>query len=459
MLENNEQPGHSASQRVDIWSRTIVALLIGVLIGAVVALMGPSALEEHIASLIVGFVVLVLFMAGISFALVQNKEKVLQRLFGVSDTDLTDVKQNAQHLFLNAWHRHFPEAQENFNQLFTKIFAWYSWMSFRRWILLVFQMLFLGFGGLLGTMLLFNQNKILTQQNLLLQSQNHRLDQQTYLQEADRRSSLIFLMGNLLDAMDRELKDDIGQPGVRDLSPQIIGRVVALSKSLRPYRYLENDSLVARELSPERGHLLISLVNSQIDNSSLRRIFQFSDFSFADLKGAALSGEFLSGINLKHADLTNAILDETDLSRADLSGADLSESVLARANLQEARFRQAILTNAYLESADLSEANFYGAKMRSANLAGANLSQTHFTSANLSEANFFGATLLRTRFELAILDSAVVGEYDWLARLPANGQDSIRGLKHLISNYRVDSVYTNSRIQYLLISKGQNLQD
>ena len=52
MLENNEQPEHSASQRVDIWSRTIVALLIGVLIGAVFALMGPSALEEHIASLI-----------------------------------------------------------------------------------------------------------------------------------------------------------------------------------------------------------------------------------------------------------------------------------------------------------------------------------------------------------------------------------------------------------------------
>jgi len=456
MKENNERPEPRASQLVDIWSRTIVALLIGVLIGAVVALLGPSALEEHITSLVVGFVVLVVFLAGISFVLVQNKEKVLQRLFGVSDTDLSEVKENAQHLFLNAWHRHFPEAQENFNLLFTKIFAWYSWMSFRRWILLVFQMLFLGFGGLLGTMLLFNQNKILTKQNQLLQSQNYRLDQQTYLQEAERRSSLIFLMGNLLDAMDRELKADIGQPGVRDLSPQIIGRVVALSKSLRPYKYLEGDSLVARELSPERGHLLISLVNSQIDNSSLRRIFQFSDFSFADLKDAALSGEYLSGINLHHADLSGATLDETDFSRADFSGADLSDAVLARANLREARFRQTNLKNAYLESADLTQANFYGAKMWSVNLAGAKLRQTHFTNADLSEANLFGASIQRTSFEQAILDSAVVDNATWIARLPAIGQDSVRGLNYLISNYLVDSVQTNLRVQYLLLKKRKD---
>lgn len=132
-------------------------------------------------------------------------------------------------------------------------------MSFRRWILTVFQMLFVGFGGLLGTVLLYNQNKLLVQQNGLLHNQNFRLEQQTYLQEADRISSLIFLMGNLLDAIDEELKTDIGRRGVGDLSPQIVGRVVALSKSLRPYRYL-------------------------------------------------------SGIDLYHADLRDARLDETDLS-------------------------------------------------------------------------------------------------------------------------------------------------
>lgn len=453
MTEFNEKDPPKASNTVDIWSRTIVALLIGVLIGAVVSLTGLSTLADHLLPLIIGFVIFVLFMAGVSFILVQNKEKILHKLFGVSDTDLADVKDNAMNLFQNSWKREFPMAKENFDALFSKIFAWYSWMSFRRWILLVFQMLFVGFGGLLGTMLLYNQNKLLTRQNQLLQNQNYRLDQQTYLQEADRRSSLIFLMGNLLDAMDRELKEDIGLPGVRDLSPQIIGRVVALSKSLRPYRYLETDSLIPRELSPERGHLLISLVNSQIDNSSLRRIFQYSDFSSADLKDVVLSGEYLSGINLNHADLRGATLDETDLSRADLSGADLSDAVFARANLKEARFRQAIMTNAYLESADLTQANLYGASMRSANLSGAKLRQAHFTQADLSEANFFGAVILRTGFDQATLDSAKVGEYDWIAQLPAMGQDSVRGLKYLMETYQVDSVRTQLRTQYLLHRK------
>jgi hypothetical protein len=57
-----------------------------------------STLADHLLPLITGFVVFVLFMAGLSFMLVQNKEKILHKLFGVSDTDLKDVKDNAQQL-------------------------------------------------------------------------------------------------------------------------------------------------------------------------------------------------------------------------------------------------------------------------------------------------------------------------------------------------------------------------
>jgi uncharacterized protein YjbI with pentapeptide repeats len=451
MSNSNEPP--KASQRIDILSRTIVALLIGILIGAVISLTGLSALEDHVMEMIIGFVGLIVIVAALAFFLVLNKEKILHKLFGVSDTDLSDVKDNAQQLFIHAWNRQFPEAMSHFDAVFTKVFAWYSWMSFRRWILTVFQMLFVGFGGILGTMLLYNQNKLLTQQNVLLQSQNYRLDQQTYLQEADRRSSLIFLMGNLLDAMDRELKNDVGRPGIRDLSPQIIGRVVALSKSLRPYRYLESDSLVSRELSPERGQLLVSIVNSQIDQSTLRRIFQFSDFSAADLKGAVLSGEYLSGINLSRADLAGATLDETDFSGADLSGADLSNAILARANLKDARFRQSKLVSAYLESANLTQANFYGANLQEANLASAQLIQTHFTGADLSGADLSGAVFPRARFEQTVMDSVVVNEYDWLSRLPGMGADTIRGIPYLQSQYQVDSVQTRMGYLYMLLKR------
>jgi hypothetical protein len=39
-----------------------------------------------------------------------------------------------------------------------------------------------------------------------------------------------------------------------------------------------------------------------------------------------------------------------------------------------------------------------------------------------------GATILRTGFDQTILDSAEVGNMDWLESLPLLGQDSIRGL-------------------------------
>ena len=88
MTEQNEPP--HPSHRVDIWSRTIVALLIGILIGAIIAMTGLSTLTDHLQAVLIGFVVFVVFMAGISFILVQNKEKILHKLFGVTDTDLTD---------------------------------------------------------------------------------------------------------------------------------------------------------------------------------------------------------------------------------------------------------------------------------------------------------------------------------------------------------------------------------
>jgi uncharacterized protein YjbI with pentapeptide repeats len=455
---NELEPDQKASQKIDIWSRTIVALALGILLGGLLALTGITTLSEHVSGILTGFVVLIGVLAVLAFLIVQYKERVLKSLFGVTNTDLREVKTLGQSLFLNSWNRDFAQARTDFDALFTKIFAWYSWMSFRRWIVLIFNTLFISFGGLLGTVLIYNQNKLLTQQNALLERQNVRLDQQTYLQEADRRSSLIFLMGNLLDAMDKELKSDLGQPGVRDLSPQLVGRIIALSKSLRPYRYLNGDSLVARELSPERGQLLLSIVASQVDNSTIRRIFQAADFSFADMKGAILSGEYLAGINLMGADLTEAVLDETDLSNANLSQASLAGAIFARSRMVEARLRACDLQKAHFESADLRDANLYDANLQGAKLNGADLRNTHFNKSNLKGAELSGAKLPKASFEAAQLDSLVVNEIDWIARLQQLGRDSVQGQAYIAKNYRVDSIQTGFGYQYVLLPVSKNQQ-
>ncbi|HMX39511.1 MAG TPA: hypothetical protein PKD78_04255, partial [Saprospiraceae bacterium] len=274
-MEDNRNT-RSRSEKLDGWSRTIIGLFVGIMAGAIMMSVGLPVLANNLANILIAFLSLVLITGLLAFWIVLRKEHVLKRIFGVSDTDLSEFNRTTRHFIESVTARDVANAKEHLETLVRRGTAWYSWVSFRRWVVVVIQSLFVALGGMLGTVLLYNQNKLLTQQNELVRQQNKRLDQQTYLQEAERRSSLIFLMGNILDALNQELRADIGAPGVRDLSPQLIGRVIALSNSLRPYRYLGTDSLVTRELSPERGHLLLSIISSQIDPGSLRRIYRAS---------------------------------------------------------------------------------------------------------------------------------------------------------------------------------------
>ena len=53
------------------------------------------------------------------------------------------------------------------------------------------------------------------------------------------------------------------------------------------------------------------------------------------------------------------------------------------------------------------------------------------------------------------MDSAVVETKEWLQTLSEAGQDSIKGLNYVLSNYKVDSVRIASRIQFMLLKKAQ----
>lgn len=453
MASEKKKKDESYTKRIDALARVIIALLVGMIIGVVVSQVGMEALQNEIHHVVFFFLWLIIITGLFALWVVQNKERLLKKLFGVSDTDLSELNKTGQSLLFSVVEKEYDQARRDLSLLFRKITAWYSWMNFRRWVVVAFQTLMVGLAGVLGTLLLYNQNKLLNQQNQLLNQQNLRLDQQTYLQEAERRSSFIFLMGNILDAVDSELKDDVGVQGVRDISPQLIGRIIALSHSLRPYRYLGTDSLVGRELSPERGYLLLSIVSSEIDKRSLRRVYQSADFSFADLKKAVLSGEYLAGINLTGADLEGARLDDTDLSNANLSDAEMNDAILVHANLRDARLRNTTLRKAYLESANLSSTNLSGADLRRANLSSANLSKARLSGTNLSGANLSHTIFAKAAFDQALFDSTIVAEYTWLDSLSRMGADTLRGTRHLVSNYYMDSVETNLGWFYLLRRK------
>lgn len=442
--------------RIDLLSRLIIALIIGIIIGTIVSQVGLDALQKRIQQLVVLFLWMILVTAMFAFWVTNNKERLLKKLFGVTDSDLSDIQKAGQSLLFNVVEKDYDHAKKDLSLLVRKAMAWYSWMNFRRWVVTSFQTLMVGLAGILGTIMLYNQNKLLTQQNELLIQQNVRLDQQTYLQEAERRSSLISLMSDILDVMNDELKEDIGVKGVRDVSPQLMGRIIALSNSLRPYRYLGSDSLVGRELSPERGYLLLAIVSSEIDQKSLQRIYKSADFSFADLKKAELSGKFLAGVELSGAELEGAHLDEADLSDANLNDANLTDVVFARAKLRDARLRHSNMRRCYFHSADLSGANLSEADLRRANFSSAIMTNVRLSLADLSGANLGGAVLDRAAFEQAVFDSTIVGSYGWLDSLNRRGADTLRGTRHLNARYRMDSVQTNLGWFYMLVRKEKD---
>ena len=327
---------------------------------------------------------------------------------------------------------------------------------------LVYRFTRLGFIGLLVALipitLLYQQNRLLSKQNEKIDKQNIRLDQQTYLQEAERRSSLVFLFSNIMDAVDKELKEDYKKDKIRNLSPQLIGRITGLSTRLKPYRYLDGDILTTKPLSPERGQLLVSLLGSQLDEKTMGEIYRKSDFSYADLEGRDFSNMQLSNINLRDANLRNAYLRGVDLTNADLSQADLKNADLRQADLRDTGLSQADLKNADLRQADLRGTDLRQANLRNANLNDADLSnstgslkeivtredlnpKSSIFGANLRGADLRDASTNNTNFENVKLANILISKEKFQDMLKSN---------QIPKGYQLDSIFENNQWIYYL---------
>ncbi len=233
--------------------------------------------------------------------------------------------------------------------------------------------------------LLFQQNKLISKQNLKFDVQNERIDIQNNLIEAERRSSLVFLMSNILDKVGEEIAnqelqhDSIGY----SLSQPLRGRIIALSRAFRHYRTLEGDTLSREFVSPERGQLFISLMESNLDSLTQNTIVSKGDFSNAIIGEINLSDAKLQVAKLQGADLQEAKLQGADLQFAKLQGADLQWVDLQGANLQAVD-----LQGANLQGAQLIEANLHGAQLKGANLQRVNLRRADLQKANLQKVDF-----------------------------------------------------------------------
>ncbi|RXG20842.1 pentapeptide repeat-containing protein [Leeuwenhoekiella aequorea] len=274
-------------------------------------------------------------------------------------------------------------------------------------ILLIFQ-----------TYYLAKQNTLITGQSEMFRQQNNRLDQQTYLQEADRRGQTLLLMDNML----QEINTEISRDPQNKLNDATAGRLIALSKILKPYRYLENDSLTKNIVSPERGYLLISLLETGINLRSTAR--------------SRANGILLERIDFTYSELRNVTLKKADLIEIDLSHADMRNSSFNGTDFENATFY-----NASISQADLSYTSFKNADLRNAKLENSILDYANLQKADLSSSNLKNVSLLKTVLKEATLKNAIVHKtFERDAKMQLNKDQS----EWLFSNYEVTEIDTDS---------------
>lgn len=422
--------------------KPFVGLLIGLFIGSIMIELLTKYFVTRLEIVALLFIVIVFILLGSGYFIYVYKNQILEKLFGTAKIKTREIRGTFFGIVKAGFSRNFEEASNLTDTIFEQVRGWIAWRGYTRFLFLLLQTLFIIFGGLIGSLLLYQQNELLKVQNRyvekqtdLIKRQNIRLDHQTYLQEAERRSSLVFLLGNIMDAVDAELK--VKENKERSLSPQLIGQIISLSNRLKPYKYLDSvgDTLTGI-LSPERAQLLVSLIESQLDTNTYKKIYAKADFSYSEfyndkllnyyLKGANLSysvfsegdlmGANFEGANLNYTDFSSADLTGANLNYADFLGSDLSNAKLDFCSMMMTQFRKVDMSfvsfkdvkiNNFFYDADLSFVDFSGKDLRGTNFKLSILFNAQFSCANVSKISFLDCELEQSNFSDANLEGTL----------------------------------------------------
>jgi len=274
---------------------------------------------------------------------------------------------------------------------------------------------------------------VLIFQTVLLTRQNDYINNQNHLVEAERRSSLVFVMSDVLSDFNDELKYK-GANSSRNISKTLETRIIGLCMAMKPYKFMEDGVLIDKPISPERGQLLFNLLHSDLGKESSQDILNSADFTHSDLRKIYLGREAnLKYIRLDHSDLTQAQMPAANMERSELKEAQMSKINLSDAILKRAQLHNANLKMAELLSADLTHANLYGADL---------------TGADLSEATLWGTKLEKANLTDVILDNVIVDKQNWIDYI-TNTLD-LKGSSQIKDKYRIKK---QGKKQFILVPK------
>lgn len=389
------------------YAAVIIALIIGFLLSVIVSNYASEYIEggvKFFSTILIGVIIL-LTLVILAFELFHKQ--IMRKIFGQElefKSAIADSEEVIDMILKKTLGEPSTDELKSARVAVNKVINTFLMSSFRAKMFRLFISVFAGLGAFYGTILVVKQNQ-------LLEKQNKKIDVQINLEEANRRSSLIFLMSNIMDKVDEELKETTNTN--RELSEQTISRIISLSQAFKPYRYYQNDTLINEPLSPERGQLLITLANMKLDTNTALKIFTKSNFSQADLAKNKIENVNLRGVNLEDANLTHTSFKNSNLSNSLLRGANLYQAYLVNTNFTNANLLAADLRNAYLNYANLKGANFMGVDMSGVDLDGANVLMTNLALTKLSYVSLTTRQLKDACFGSTNFDNARVESMDW----------------------------------------------
>jgi uncharacterized protein YjbI with pentapeptide repeats len=255
----------------------------------------------------------------------ENKEnKVLDR--GNDETPLTDVP--------------IKKYQESF--------IWWKHLSIPIAILSIGLLAFFGIQNYSG-----KQDKI-AKERIIVENANE--------QSKSRAILLSDIYKFIIDELDGYLDDS-----KKRLSEGLIGKIIALTKSLTPYEYKKDGQIV--KYSPQRAELFSRLIRLDLNENDYHKIFKGSDFSFSDFSNMDLSNIDL--VRLIHG-LEGSFGMNSQLLITSVVRPNLSSSFFGNCNLTNARlfgnfnnsdFSGARIENTFFDWSEAKNANFSNGRM------------------------------------------------------------------------------------------------
>lgn len=181
------------------WIYFFTGAFTALIVGFPLAIGAWSATKEKaMETMVNSFVVMSSLLLVLVLALFFRK-KILG-LFGFIESSIAQVGESIVIVLGSVVEKDISKATEQTALLTSQILGWYSWATFYRWVINTSITLLVVFGGFAGSVLLFEQNKLLTEQTTQFTFQN-----QLMVLDVIREIRQFFLLGIDL-SMDKQSK-------------------------------------------------------------------------------------------------------------------------------------------------------------------------------------------------------------------------------------------------------------